>query len=58
MEGAFMTIEQAIGTPKPRVAGSRYLSAFVEELKRSGFVAAALQNSGQSDATVAPPISG
>jgi polar amino acid transport system substrate-binding protein len=58
MEDAFMTIEQAIGTPKPRVAGSRYLSAFVEELKRSGFVAAALQNSGQSDATVAPPISG
>jgi polar amino acid transport system substrate-binding protein len=57
MDGAFMTIEQAMGTPRPRVAGSRYLSAFVEDLKRSGFVAAALQCSGQSDASVAPPIS-
>ncbi len=55
MEGRFMAIEQAMGTPRQRQAGARYLHAFVEEMKRSGFVAAGLQRSGQADATVAPP---
>jgi hypothetical protein len=50
MDNAFMTIEQVISTPKPRVAGTRYLSAFDEELKGSGLVATALQRGGQSGA--------
>jgi polar amino acid transport system substrate-binding protein len=59
MDGRFMAIEQAMGTPKGREAGARYLREFVEEVKASGFVAAGLQRSGQGDATVAPkaPIS-
>jgi polar amino acid transport system substrate-binding protein len=54
MEGRFMAIEQAVGTPKAREAGARYLRQFVEEMKASGFVAQGLEKSGQGDATVAP----
>jgi polar amino acid transport system substrate-binding protein len=51
----FMSIEQAMGTPKGRPAGIRYLRQFVEDMKASGFVASALERSGQAEATVAPP---
>ena len=54
MDGRFMTIEQAMGTPRGRDAGARYLRAFVEEMKASGFVADALRRSNQPDAAVAP----
>jgi polar amino acid transport system substrate-binding protein len=54
MTGAFQQIQQAMGTPKGRAAGARYLAAFVEEMKASGFVADALKRSGQV-AQVAPP---
>jgi polar amino acid transport system substrate-binding protein len=54
MDGRFMEIRQAIGTPKGRMAGARYLAAFVEDVKASGFVAEALKRSNQS-AAVAPP---
>jgi polar amino acid transport system substrate-binding protein len=53
--GRFMAIEQAMGTVKGRAAGARYMREFVEEMKASGFVAKALQASGQGDAEVAPP---
>jgi polar amino acid transport system substrate-binding protein len=55
MDGRFMEIRQAVGTPKGRAAGARYLRAFIEEMKASGFVADALKRSHQPDATVAPP---
>jgi len=51
---SFMVIEQAVGTPAGRDAGARYLETFIEDLKRCGFVAEALDRSGQSDASVAP----
>ena len=54
MDGHFMEIQQAMGTPKGRTAGAAYLRAFVEDVKASGFVAEALKRSGQS-AAVAPP---
>jgi polar amino acid transport system substrate-binding protein len=54
IEGRFMTIEQAMGAPRGRVGAARYLRQFVEEMKASGFVAAALERSGQRDAAVAP----
>jgi polar amino acid transport system substrate-binding protein len=54
MDDSFMTIKQAMGTPRPREAGARYLSSFIEEQKANGFAAAALQRSGQNDSTVAP----
>ena len=53
--GRFMVINQAMGIPKGREAGARYLREFVEEVKASGFVAKALAASGQGDAAVAPP---
>lgn len=53
--GRFMEIQQAVGTPKERVVGHRYLQAFVEEVKASGFVADALKRHNQPDAAVAPP---
>ena len=55
MDGRFMEIQQAMGTQKNRPAGSKYLHAFVEEMKKSGFVADALKRSNQPDAAVAPP---
>ena len=54
MDGHFMEIQQAMGTPKGRTAGADYLRSFVEDVKASGFVAEALKRSNQS-ATVAPP---
>jgi polar amino acid transport system substrate-binding protein len=58
LDGAFMQIEQAMGTPKGRSAATlRYLRSFVEEMKKSGFVADALKRSNQPDAAVAPPAS-
>jgi polar amino acid transport system substrate-binding protein len=58
MDGRFMAIEQAMGTPKGRPAGLAFLYAFVEDMKASGFVAKALDRSGQVDAVVAPPAKG
>jgi polar amino acid transport system substrate-binding protein len=55
LDGRFMEIRQAMGTVKGRDAGARYLHAFVEELKASGFVADGLKRSNQPDASVAPP---
>jgi polar amino acid transport system substrate-binding protein len=55
MDGRFMEIQQAMGTPHGRDAGAKYLRQFVEEMKASGFVADALKRSNQPDAAVAPP---
>lgn len=54
LDGRFMVIQQAMGVPKGREAGARYVTAFVEEMKASGFVAAALSRHGIEGATVAP----
>jgi polar amino acid transport system substrate-binding protein len=54
IDGRFMLIEQAMGTPIGRPLGARYLREFIEEMKDSGFVARALERSGQRDAAVAP----
>jgi polar amino acid transport system substrate-binding protein len=55
LEPRFMEIRQAVATPRPRSdAATALLRGTVEELKAGGFVAAALERSGQ-DATVAPP---
>jgi polar amino acid transport system substrate-binding protein len=54
MDGHFMEIQQAMGTPKGRLNGAAYLRAFVEDVKASGFVAEAIRRSNQQ-AAVAPP---
>jgi len=58
LEGRFMAIDQAMGTPKGREAGAGYLGAFIEEMKASGFVAAALARHRIEGAAVAPPAGG
>jgi polar amino acid transport system substrate-binding protein len=55
LDGRFMVINQAMGLPKGRYAGARYLTAFIEEMKASGFVATALARHGIEGAAVAPP---
>ena len=55
LPGRFMVIQQAMGTAKtagPEAAA--LVAAFVEEVKASGWVAAALQRHGISGASVAP----
>jgi polar amino acid transport system substrate-binding protein len=54
IDGRFMEIRQAMGVPKGRLAGARYLRSFIEEMKATGFIADALKRSNQPDATVAP----
>ena len=55
LPGRFMVIQQAMGVPKSRGAdAAACLSAFVEEMKASGFVAAALRRHGIEGASVAP----
>lgn len=56
LDGHFMVIRQAMGTPKSRGPdAARTLSAFVESMKSNGFVAQALQRHGVRGASVAPP---
>ena len=55
LDGRFMLIEQAMGTPKSRgAAAAGFLGRFVERMKASGFVAAALARHRIAGASVAP----
>lgn len=54
LDGRFMVINQAMGTPQGRPAGAKYLGEFVEEMKASGFVAEALKRHNIEGAGVAP----
>ena len=50
---AFTRIEQGMVTPKGRPRAQAYLASFLEDLKATGFIRAALDRSGQTDAIVA-----
>jgi polar amino acid transport system substrate-binding protein len=54
LDGHFMVINQAMAAPKGRAAGVRYLAAFIEEMKASGFVASALRRHGIEGVAIAP----
>lgn len=54
LPGRFMEIRQAIGAPRGRDAAGAYLLDFIEELKATGFIAAALKRHGIEGAAVAP----
>ena len=54
LPGYFTAIRQAMATPAGNRAAPDFLKAFIEEMKASGFVARALLESGQAEATVAP----
>ncbi len=55
MDGNFMVIRQAAGVPRGRDAAAAFFNDFIEEAKASGFVARALEKSGNGDVTVPPP---
>jgi polar amino acid transport system substrate-binding protein len=55
VDQGFMQIRQALGTTLTRTPDTiRFLAAFIEDLKASGFIAAALRRSGQDAALFAP----
>jgi polar amino acid transport system substrate-binding protein len=55
LEGQFTAVQQAIGTPKGREAGAKYLREFVEDVKASGLVAQAIARNAVQGVSVAPP---
>jgi polar amino acid transport system substrate-binding protein len=55
LPGRFMVIQQAMGLPKAKgPAAAQFLSRFIEDMKASGFVQAAMQRHGIAGASVAP----
>jgi polar amino acid transport system substrate-binding protein len=53
LPGRFMAINQAMGIPRDRKAGAAYVSAFLDELKTSGFVARAFAKNNITGASMA-----
>jgi len=54
LEGRFMGVQQSIAVPKGRDAGLAYLRRVVENAKRSGLVARAIERTGARGVSVAP----
>jgi polar amino acid transport system substrate-binding protein len=54
LDGRFTVVQQAVGTPKGRDAGAKYLREFVEDVKASGFVRRAIDKNGIPGVVVAP----
>jgi polar amino acid transport system substrate-binding protein len=56
LPGRFMVIEQAVGIPAGRTSeAAKFVRDFVEEMKASGFIAAALARHQIEGTSVAPP---
>jgi len=53
LDGRFTAVQQAIGTPKGRAAGAKYLREFTEDIKVSGFVAKTIEKNNVRGLTVA-----
>jgi polar amino acid transport system substrate-binding protein len=53
LDGRFTAVQQAIGTPKGRPEGARYLREFAEEVKKSGLVAQLIEKNNVRGLTVA-----
>jgi len=56
LEGKFMSVQQAIGTPRKNAAGAAFLRRFVEEAKASGFVAGLIERHRAQGLSVAPAV--
>lgn len=54
LDGDFLLIDDAMAVPRGRPAAQAWLTRFVEEMKRSGFVADALARHGSEGAKPAP----
>ncbi|MFL5406496.1 MAG: transporter substrate-binding domain-containing protein [Myxococcales bacterium] len=53
LDGQITSVQQAIAAPRGREVTARYLRDFVEDVKRSGFVALAIANNGVKGVNVA-----
>ncbi len=53
LEGRFMAVQQAVGTPRPKAAAIPWLTAFVNEARASGFVAESIAAHGVRGLSVA-----
>ena len=53
LQGRFMAIKQAMGTPRGRDAGATHLCSFMDEMKTSGFVAQAFERNRIEGASIA-----
>ena len=49
-----MAIQQALGIPKGRDEGAKYLREFIEDVKASGLVARAIEKAGIRGVSIAP----
>jgi polar amino acid transport system substrate-binding protein len=54
LEGQVTGVQQAVGTTKGRASGAKYLTEFVEDIKKSGLVAQTIRKHGVKGVTVAP----
>ena len=54
LDGRFTAIQQAIGIPRGRDAGAKYLREFAEDVKASGLVAQTIEKHGVRGVSVAP----
>ena len=57
LDGRFTAVQQAVGTPRERTAGARYLREFVEDVKATGLMARIIEQNGVRGVSVAPPVS-
>ena len=55
LDGKFSAVQQAVGTRKANSAGADFLSAFVEDAKKSGLVAGFIEKHKVKGLSVAPP---
>ncbi len=53
LDGHFMTVQQAIGVPRPKAEAVDYLTRFVEAAKASGFIEALIRKHGVEGLSVA-----
>jgi polar amino acid transport system substrate-binding protein len=53
LDGRITAVQQALGTPRGRDAGARYLREFIEDVKASGMVAQAIEKHGVRGVSVA-----
>src|SRR5262245_26956952 len=55
LDGKFTAVQQAVGCNKPAAEGARFLSAFVEQAKKSGLVGRLIERHNVKGLSVAPP---
>ena len=54
LDGQVTGVQQAVGTTKSRTTGAKYLSEFVEDIKKTGLVAKTIEKHGVKGVSVAP----